>query len=815
MQDRTAPESTTAPEGAPSHEAEKSPATPAPSSAAPASPLAAPSSSRAPGAVPRRSRSRLSFFGSRPVSTTSPLLVPLLETFSPGRSKEDIALIQRAFAVAERAHRGQMRKSGDPYITHPVSVATILAELGSPAEVIAAALLHDTVEDTDYSLDQLREDFGDVIAVLVDGVTKLDKVTYGEAAQAETVRKMIVAMSRDVRVLLIKLADRVHNARTWKYVSAASAERKAKETLEIYAPLAHRLGLNTMKWELEDLSFQALYPKVYEEIVALVAQHAPAREQHLSAVSRQILEDARKAKIKVEVTGRPKHYYSIYQKMIVRGRDFADIHDLVGVRVLVDTVRDCYGVLGILHARWSPVPGRFKDYIALPKFNLYQSLHTTVIGPTGKPVEIQIRTWEMHRRAEYGVAAHWKYKAMAGSTPSSRPINDEATWLRQLMEWQKDTADSGEFLDSLRFEINTQEVYVFTPKGDVLALPQGSTPVDFAYSVHTEVGHRTMGARVNGRLVSLESTLNTGDVVEVFTSKAPEAGPSQDWLGFVKSARARTKIRQWFSKERREGALDKGKDELAKALRRQDLPMRRLLTHETLATVAGDLNLATVDDLYAAIGEGHVGTQNVVEKLRATFGGTDGAAEDVAEMALPSKARSRPSRSERHVSDTDQGVVVDGQTDLWVKLAKCCAPVPGDPIIGFVTRGSGISVHHTSCGNAEQLRQQQPDRLVEVHWSGRMGSAYLVHIKVEALDRSRLLTDLALVIAEQQVNLQSASAHSDDDRLATGYFSFELADPSHLQAVLAAVRRVEGVFDVYRVTADGKAVSAAAPLTAS
>ena len=763
--------------------------------------------------VPRRPRTRLPFFGPRAMTPADRLLAPLLQTVSSISPKEDLSLIQRAFVVAERQHRGQFRKSGDPYITHPVSVATILAELGSPSEVVAAALLHDTVEDTDYSLETLSAEFGEEIAVLVDGVTKLDKVTYGEAAQAETVRKMIVAMSRDVRVLLIKLADRVHNARTWKYVPSSSAERKAKETLEIYAPLAHRLGLNTMKWELEDLSFQVLYPKVYEEIVALVAQHAPAREQYLSTVSTQIKDDLKKARIRAEVTGRPKHYYSIYQKMIVRGRDFSDIYDLVGIRVLVDTVRDCYAVLGSLHARWSPVPGRFKDYIALPKFNLYQSLHTTVIGPTGKPVEVQIRTHEMHRRAEYGVAAHWKYKAMAGTAQAfARAGNQDAAWLRQLMDWQKETADSGEFLDSLRFEINTQEVYVFTPKGDVLALPQDATPVDFAYTVHTEVGHRTVGARVNGRLVSLESALSTGDVVEVFTSKAADAGPSRDWLAFVKTQRARTKIRQWFSKERREEALEKGKDELSKALRRQDLPMRRLLTHETLQTVARELNLLDVDALYTAIGEGHVGAQNVVEKLRAAFGGAEGAEEDVVEMTMPSKVRSGRSRSERHAADTDQGVVVDGQNDLWVKLAKCCAPVPGDRIIGFVTRGSGISVHHADCANANQLQEQQGDRIVPVHWSGRHGAVYLVHIKVEALDRARLLTDLALVISDQQVNLQSASCQSHRDRLATGFFSFELADPAHLQSVLNQVRRVEGVYDAYRVTADGKAVEASAPL---
>jgi GTP pyrophosphokinase len=414
----------------------------------------------------------------------------------------------------------------------------------------------------------------------------------------------------------------------------------------------------------------------------------------------------------------------------------------------------------------------------------------------------------MHRMAEYGVAAHWKYKALAGSNAPTHESTGEMAWLRQLVDWQKDTPDSGDFLDSLRYEINSQEVYVFTPKGDVIALPTGATPVDFAYSVHTEVGHRTIGARVNGRLVGLDSTLQTGDIVEVFTSKADGAGPSHDWITFVKTPRARTKIRQWFSKERREEALDKGKDELAKALRRQDLPMRRLLTHQTLQNVALDLNLKDVDGLYTAIGEGHVGVQNVVERLRATFGGTEGAQEDLTEVTLPSKALSHPSRSQQHASETDQGVVVDGQTDLWVKLAKCCAPVPGDPIVGFVTRGSGISVHHASCTNAKQLQETQADRMVPVHWSGRTGSAYLVHIKVEALDRDRLLTDLALVISDQHVGLQSASCQSHRDRLATAYFSFELADPTHLQSVLSQVRRVEGVYDAYRVTADGTPVEA-------
>nr|WP_233575236.1 bifunctional (p)ppGpp synthetase/guanosine-3',5'-bis(diphosphate) 3'-pyrophosphohydrolase [Cellulomonas sp. PhB150] len=741
-----------------------------------------------------RVRSRLSRFGGRS-GPAFPALEPVLQAARTNHPKADLTVVEQAYVVAEKAHRGQLRKSGDPYITHPVAVATILAELGMTPSTLVAALLHDTVEDTDYSLDQLRREFGPEVAMLVDGVTKLDKVTYGDAAQAETVRKMVVAMSRDIRVLVIKLADRLHNARTWKFVAASSAEKKARETLEIYAPLAHRLGMNTIKWELEDLSFATLYPKVYDEIVHLVAERAPAREEYLAVVRDQVGADLRTAKIKATVTGRPKHYYSIYQKMIVRGRDFADIYDLVGVRVLVDSVRDCYAALGSLHARWNPVPGRFKDYIAMPKFNLYQSLHTTVIGPGGKPVEIQIRTHDMHRRAEYGVAAHWKYKESAKNqapgTTTDAAGNDMA-WLRQLVDWQKETADPTEFLDSLRFEIAGSEVYVFTPKGDVMGLPSGSTPVDFAYAVHTEVGHRTMGARVNGRLVPLDSTLENGDVVDVFTSKSETAGPSRDWLGFVKSPRARNKIRQWFSKERREEAIEHGKDAIAKAMRKQNLPIQRLLSHESLVALANDMRHADVSALYAAVGEGQVSAATVVQRLVHSMGGEPAAEEDIAEAT-------RPGQANRRQRAGDPGIVVKGVDDIWVKLAKCCTPVPGDEIMGFVTRGAGVSVHRTDCINVEQLRTQ-PERIVDVEWSQSSSALFLVQIQVEALDRSRLLSDVTRVLSDSHVNILSASVSTSRDRVALSRFVFEMAEPSHLASVLSAVRKVEGVFDVYRIT---------------
>jgi GTP pyrophosphokinase len=729
------------------------------------------------------------------------VLEPLLSTVRSAHPKADLSIIERAYAVAEKAHQGQLRKSGDPYITHPLAVTSILAELGMTPDTLAAALLHDTVEDTPYSLESLTSDFGDEIAMLVDGVTKLDKVTYGEAAQAETVRKMVVAMARDIRVLVIKLADRLHNARTWRYVSEESAQRKARETLEIYAPLAHRLGMNTIKWELEDLSFATLYPKVYDEIVRLVAERAPAREEYLASVRDSITKDLAATRIKAVVTGRPKHYYSVYQKMIVRGREFEEIYDLVAVRVLVESVRDCYAVLGALHARWNPVPGRFKDYIAMPKFNMYQSLHTTVIGPQGKPVEIQIRTHTMHRRAEYGVAAHWKYKedapgrvadsAASGRKVDAGPANDMA-WLRQLLDWQSEISDPGEFLDSLRFEISAQEVYVFTPKGSVVALPAGSTAVDFAYAVHTEVGHHCIGGRVNGRLVPLESPLENGDVVEILTSKAEGAGPSRDWLTFVRSPRARNKIRQWFSKERREEAIDVGKDAIAKAMRKQGLPLQRLMTHDSLTDLAGELRYPDISSLYAAVGDGHVSAQHVVSRLVAHLGGQEGATDDLADATMPSSGLPRPRNG-------DPGVVVVGADDVWVKLARCCTPVPGDPIMGFVTRGRGVSVHRSDCTNAESLLSQ-PDRLIEVEWAPSAASVFLVQLQVEALDRNALLSDVTRVLSDQHVNILSATVHTSRDRVALSRFTFEMGDPGHLDHVIQAVRKIDGVFDVYRIT---------------
>lgn len=733
-------------------------------------------------------------------------LEPVLRAVKENHPKADFALLERAYVTAERYHRGQFRKSGEPYITHPVAVATILAELGMSETTVAAGLLHDTVEDTDYSLEQCRRDFGEDIAALVDGVTKLDKVKYGDSAPAETIRKMLVAMAKDIRVLLIKLSDRLHNARTWRYVSKESAARKAKETLEIYAPLAHRMGLNAIKWELEDLAFKTLYPQIYQEIDKLIQEAAPRREEQLSAIIQTIEGDLREAKIKGTVTGRPKHHYSIYQKMIVRGRDFNDIYDLVAVRVLVESVRDCYAVLGLMHSRWSPMLGRFKDYIAMPKYNLYQSLHTTVIGPKGKPVEIQIRTYEMHRRAEFGIAAHWKYKENPNAKSLKKSeggkvldLENEMGWLRQLVDWQKQTQDSGEFLDSLRYEINSAQVYVFTPKGQVVVLAAGSTPVDFAYSVHTEVGNKTVGAKVNGKLVPLESKLENGDTVEIFTSKSPGASPSRDWLSFVATPRAKSKIKAWFSKERREESIDKGREILAKEIRKQKLPIHKIASHEFLESVANQLGLPNVDTLYATIGDAHVSAQNVVERLLNFTGSlTEDDDEEVLaeEEAVPTHTPTTESRA------GGSGVLVDGQDadDLWVKLAKCCTPVPGDDIMGFVTRGHGVSVHRVDCVNAKNLRVAQPERVTAVTWAQHAKTPFLVQVQIEALDRGGLLSDVTRVLTDNHVNILSGNISTTRDRVAYSRWSFELAEPSHLQDILNDLGRISGVYSATRVT---------------
>ncbi|ODT96433.1 MAG: GTP pyrophosphokinase [Pseudonocardia sp. SCN 72-86] len=752
-------------------------------------------------AVTKRVRARIARrMTPQRVAIVKPVLEPLATVHRTMHPNADLGLLQSAYDVAEAKHAHQKRKSGDPYITHPLAVATILAELGMDTTTLVAALLHDTVEDTDYSLDRLSTDFGDEVAHLVDGVTKLDKVEFGSAAEAETIRKMVVAMARDPRVLVIKLSDRLHNMRTMRFLPPEKQAKKARETLEVMAPLAHRLGMATVKWELEDLSFAILHPKKYEEIVRLVATRAPSRDTYLKQVIDEVMQQLEGARIAATVEGRPKHYYSIYRKMIVKGRDFDDIHDLVGVRVLVDEVRDCYAAMGMVHALWQPMPGRFKDYIAQPRFGVYQSLHTTVIGPDGKPLEVQIRTREMHRTAEYGIAAHWRYKETKGSNAQGTVEIDEMSWMRQLLDWQREAADPGDFLESLRFDLASQEIFVFTPKGDVITLPTGSTPVDLAYAVHTEVGNRCIGSRVNGRLVALERTLESGDVVEIFTSKAEGAGPSRDWLQFAASPRAKTKIKHWFAKERREEAIEAGKDAITREARRTGMPLQRLASPDSMAALSRELHFPDLSGLYAAVGEGHASARHVVQRLVALLGGIEDAEEELAERSTPSTVRQRRPTG-------DAGVTVvnsDGSSagDMYTKLARCCTPVPGDDILGFVTRGGGISVHRTDCTNALDL-QARSERLLDVVWAVSPGSVFLVAIQVEALDRHRLLSDVTKVLADERVNILSASVTTSRDRVAVSRFSFEMGDPKHLGHLLRAVRNVEGVYDVYRVTSAG------------
>ncbi|MHB8439559.1 MAG: RelA/SpoT family protein [Acidimicrobiales bacterium] len=701
-------------------------------------------------------------------------------------------LIVDAGRLAEAAHQGQLRQSGEAYITHPLAVATIVAELGLDARSIAAALLHDAVEDTGVTVQDVVERFGAEVAAVVDGVTKLDRLQFDskEAQQAATVRKMLVAMASDWRVLVIKLADRLHNMRTIAVMPEWKQRRTAQETVDIYAPLAHRLGIQELKWQLEDLAFATLHPKRYAEIEQMVAKRAPERDEYLARVLVAVRDRLAASGVAAEVTGRPKHLWSIYEKMVVRGKEFAEIHDLVGLRVIVDSEKDCWAALGSIHAIWSPVQGRFKDYINSPKFNLYQSLHTTVIGLEGKPIEVQIRTQEMHRRAEYGIAAHWGYKEQSRDGGSSGATAAEMQWLQRIVDWQADTIDPLEFLETLKLDLEQDEVYVFTPKGKVIALAAGATPIDFAYAIHTEVGHRCIGAKVNGRLVPLDTGLQSADTVEIITSKVPSAGPSRDWMQIVASPRARNKIRQWFSRERREDAIDAGREELTKELRRQGLPTQKLAASATLEQLATTMNYTDLEALHAAIGEGHVSARSVVQRLARELRGGE------AEEQLPTTVG--PSLGTRVKRGPTTGVYVEGLDDVMVRLSRCCTPVPGDQIVGFVTRGRGVSVHRADCANASILAAGEHERLIEVEWNREGSTAFVASVEVLAFDRSRLLADVTRVVSEHHLNIVASSSHTGPDRVSRMQFELELADPGHLDSLLSSLKHLDGVFDAFR-----------------
>jgi len=720
------------------------------------------------------------------------LVDQLLADISAYNPRTDKELIARAFAFAERAHEGQTRRSGQEFIHHPFAAAKICAELRLDDETIAAALLHDVVEDTELALDEVRSEFGEEIARLVDGVTKLTRVQFQtrEQAEAENYRKMIVAMAEDVRVILIKLADRLHNLRTIEYLGRQKQVQKAKEALEVYAPLAHRLGIQALKWELEDLAFATLHPRKYEEIKRMVAERRGDREDHVQKAGKILGRELDKVGIPAEISGRAKHFYSIYEKMVKRGREFNEIYDLNAMRVIAERsdeegTRDCYGALGLIHSLWKPMPGRFKDYIAMPKFNRYRSLHTTVIGPEGKPLEIQIRTREMHNEAELGVAAHWAYK-----DGDAKHDAEWRAWVEQLMDAHREEADPGEFMRSFRTDLFADEVYVFTPKGEVKTLPAGATPIDFAYAIHTDVGHRTVGSKVNGRIVPLHYKLRSGDFVEILTSKSEGKGPSRDWLSLVASTRARNKIRQWFSRETREDTEQRGRETLEHALKAQKLPYRKLAGSAVMAQVIREAGFKKAEDFYLALGSGRLPPNQIVKKVLQRLKTDEVAREETVPLKAP-KARTA-------AASATYGIQVEGVEDVLVRLAKCCTPVPGDPICGYISLGRGITIHRDDCPNVKALKRN-PERFTKVSWDGATTQSFLVQIRVDSWDRPRLLEDVARTFAEHGANIVEYGGHVED-QLAKNWYTAEVGDVKELRTLLNALRNIEAVFDAYRVT---------------
>ena len=721
----------------------------------------------------------------RQQSATAHELAPLLAAYKRRHPKGSVANINRAYDTSREAHRHQTRTTGEAYITHPVAVASVIADIGLDEASIIAALLHDAVEDTELTLADITQAFGDEVAAIVDGVTKLDRLQFDslEAQQAATMRKMLVAMARDLRVLIIKLADRLHNMRTLASSPQEKQQRVAQETLDIYAPLAHRLGMQEIKQQLEDLSFAALYPKRYAEVEHLVSTRAPERNVYLARVLGQVEKLLEGVKIKAELTSRGKHLWSIYEKMVQKGREFDDIFDLMAIRIVVENVRDCYAALGVIHGYWKPVVGRFKDYIAMPKFNLYQSLHTTVIGPDGKTIEVQIRTRDMHQRAEWGVASHWAYKDAASP--------QEVEWLNRIIDWQGEVSDPLQFLEGLKTDLEQDELFVFTPKGRVISLPINSTPVDFAYAVHTEIGHACVGARVNGRLVSLDYKLASGDTCEVLTSKAEGTGPSQGWLEFAASTKARNKIKQWWTREQLEDMVDEGHDEFVEELRRAGLSMRRVEAAPELAKEISALGYADLNGLLAAIGQKKVAVRPLVARVAEALRSPD--ASDEVPVLPAMRARTNTAKSKN-------AVFVEGLDDVLVRLSKCCTPVPGDEIMGFVTRGRGVTVHRVDCANAMALTTDQSQRVIDVEWAGIDDShTFVAAVEVVALDRTRLLRDVANALSDQRVNIVSCTTHTGSDRVARMRFEFEFSDPGHLQSMLTMIKNIDGVYDAYRL----------------
>lgn len=713
-------------------------------------------------------------------------IIKKIKNYNP---QADIALIETAFEFAVKSHDGQVRKSGEHFIFHPLGTAEILADFHLDTSTIVASLLHDVVEDTKSSLKKIEKQFGQEVSFLIDGVTKLDKVKFisHEEEQVENYRKLLLAMAKDIRVILIKLADRLHNMRTVNFLHKEKQMAVAQETLDIYAPIAHRLGIYLLKEELEDLAFKVLYPRQYQKIEGMVLERRGEREKYLAKFLDAFRQKLKEATIKAEIHGRTKHYYSIYQKMIQRERPFSEIYDLIGVRVIVSSVKECYEVLGLVHSLFKPVPGLFKDYIALPKFNMYQSLHTTVFGPEGRPVEIQIRARKMHETAEYGIAAHWKYKEPEVSEKESI---EYTKWLQEMLAWQSEAKNPQEFMGSLKIELFEEEVFVFTPKGKLLSLPRGSTPIDFAYSIHTDIGHHCVGAKVNNKIVPIDYQLKNGDIVEIITSKSSH-GPSRDWLNIVHTSRARSRIKSWFSKEEREESLELGKLYLTKALRRRGIPLHKSLTHEMMKQITKSFNLENVEELYLLIGEEKVPAQQVAAKifkeLRASL-----AEDEITPEAMIPQVDYLPPKMEK-----ETGIRVRGIEDILIKLARCCNPVPYDDIIGFVTQGQGVSVHRKKCANIKNL--EDTGRLIDVEWDRSQLASYKVEIQVEALDRPNLVRDITTLLSEFKVNIFSANVTTNKENVAIIRLLFEIGDASLLNNILNNIKKIDSIYDAYRV----------------
>ena len=724
-------------------------------------------------------------------TTIAEELSPLLTAYKSRHPKGSVSLINTAYEMARSAHANQNRSSGELYINHPIAVARIVADIGLDEVSIVAALLHDAVEDTEITISDVESNFGSEVSAIVDGVTKLERLQFDskEAQQAATMRKMLVAMARDLRVLMIKLADRLHNMRTIAAVPHEKQQRVAQETLDIYAPLAHRLGMQEIKQQLEDLAFAALYPKRYAELDHLVTTRAPERNVYLAKTIGQVQQWLDEVKIKAELTARGKHLWSIYEKMVQKGREFDDIYDLLAIRIVVQSEKDCYTVLGAIHGHWKPIVGRFKDYIAMPKFNLYQSLHTTVVGPGGKPIEVQIRTQEMHQRAEWGVASHWAYK----DTVTEGDID----WLNRIIDWQGEVSDPRQFLEILKTDLEQDELFVFTPKGRVITLPVLSTPVDFAYAVHTEVGHSCMGARVNGRLVPLDYKLASGDTCEILVSQGETSEPTEDWLEFVVSPKARSKIKQWLTRERHEDLVENGRDELVERLRQAGLPAQKILSSQVLQDEVALLSFENVNEFFAAIGDQRVDAVATVERMSKRM--RDGMQPD--QLSMSSVGGNITSVNQKN------GVHIEGMPDVLIRLSRCCTPVPPDELMGFMTKGRGVTVHRADCANAAALAEDSA-RVVDVEWSSDgANTMFVAAVEVKALDRSRLLRDVANALSDEHVNIVACTTHTGSDRVARMRFEFEFADPSHLQSVLRVIKRIDGVYDASRVLPGAETVS--------